>query len=63
MPYCKASENVAAGTGDFNSLVSCDNSLKDFLGDTSGSAPISVVSSERKNFVCFCFVIKKESVI
>jgi len=41
----------------FNALACCDNSLKDFLGDTTDSAAISVVSSERTNFVGLCFFL------
>lgn len=47
----------------FNALACSDNSLKDFLGDTADSAPISVVSSERTNFIGLCFFINKESVV
>lgn len=47
----------------FNTLACCDHSLKDFLGDTADSAAISVVSSERTNFVGLSFFINKESVI
>ena len=47
----------------FNTLVCCDNSLKDFRGVTTDSAAICVVSSERTNFVGLCFFINKESFI
>ena len=47
----------------FNTLACCDDSLEDFLGGTTDSAPISVVSSERTNFFGLCFFISNESVI
>ena len=55
---------VAPCTDDFDKLVSCYNSFKNFRGDTCDRAPVSSdVSSERTRPVLCRFVFNNEPVV